>query len=91
MESRPPSPNPLPPSLLEYWEIQYGPEWFAASEQTPAQRFEELEKQLANYLALGGSLAPEPDPQSPFYDPEASGPRPVDGRTGLRSVWIRDL
>jgi hypothetical protein len=90
MEPQSPQFDPIPPSLQAYWEIQYGPEWFAASEQTPAQRFEESAKQLANYLALGGSLAPEPDLQSPFYDPETPGTRPVDGGTGLRSVRIRD-
>ena len=37
---------------------------------TPEQRFEESGKLWELYLAMGGSLDPEPDPQSPFYYPE---------------------
>jgi len=37
---------------------------------TPAQRLLESGRLWALYLALGGSLDPEPDPQSPFYFPE---------------------
>jgi hypothetical protein len=42
-------------------------EWYALS---PAERFRESEKLWETYLALGGSLEPEPDTQSPFFDPE---------------------
>lgn len=34
---------------------------------TPAQRLIETTKLWEFYIALGGSLEPEPDPQSPFY------------------------
>ena len=34
---------------------------------TPAQRLLETTKLWQLYLSLGGSLDPEPDPQSPFY------------------------
>ena len=34
---------------------------------TPVQRIMETTKLWKLYLALGGSLDPEPDPQSPFY------------------------
>ncbi len=34
---------------------------------TPANRFLETTKLWKLYIALGGSLDPEPDPQSPFY------------------------
>ena len=34
---------------------------------TPAERFSETTKLWKLYIALGGSLEPEPDPQSPFY------------------------
>ncbi len=34
---------------------------------TPAERFSETTKLWKLYIALGGSLDPEPDPQSPFY------------------------
>ena len=36
------------------------------------------------YLALGGSLDPEPDTQSPFFDARAPRPRSAHGRTGVR-------
>lgn len=39
-------------------------EWLKLS---PAQRISETTKLWQLYLALGGSLDPEPDPQSPFY------------------------
>jgi len=38
---------------------------------TPSQRILETTKLWQLYLALGGSLDPEPDPQSPFYFQEA--------------------
>jgi hypothetical protein len=79
------------PTAQEYWDIQYGPEWTEWISLTPAQRFSESERLLANFLALGGSLDPEPDPQSPFYDPKAPVSRPVDGGTGLRNVRIRGV
>ena len=34
---------------------------------TPAQRVQETTKLWQLYLALGGRLDSEPDPQSPFY------------------------
>ena len=34
---------------------------------TPAERIAESGKLWKLYLSLGGSLDPEPDPQSPFY------------------------
>lgn len=34
---------------------------------TPAQRILETTKLWEFYIALGGSLDPEPDTQSPFY------------------------
>ena len=36
----------------------------------PAQRIQETTKLWQLYLALGGNLDPEPDPQSPFYFPK---------------------
>ena len=58
-------------------------DWFSL---TPQQRWEESARLWIVYLDLGGSLDPEPDTQSPFFDPEAPGTRPVDGRTGLRVI-----
>jgi len=43
-------------------------EWMSL---TPSQRIKETTKLWQLYLALGGSLDPEPDPQSPFYFQEA--------------------
>jgi hypothetical protein len=56
-------------------------EWYAL---TPQQRWEESQKLWMTYVALGGSLEPDPDPQSPFYDPETWRPEPPDGRPGMR-------
>jgi hypothetical protein len=58
-------------------------EWYS---MTPMERWEESGKLWEVYLAMGGSLDPEPDTQSPFFDPEEQGARPVDGRTGLRVI-----
>jgi len=63
-----------------------GPEWADWYRLTPEQRLRESEKLWRNYLALGGSLDPEPDTQSPFFDPEEEGARPAHGRAGLRVV-----
>jgi hypothetical protein len=59
-------------------------EWAEWYRLTPAQRWLESEKLWQTYLALGGSLDPEPDSQSPFFDARAPRPRPAHGRTGLR-------
>ena len=63
-----------------------GPEWAEWYRLTPQQRWTESEKLWLTFLALGGSLDPEPDTQSPFFDREAPGPRPAHGGTGLRLV-----
>ena len=59
-------------------------EWVAWYRLTPVQRWMESEKLWRTYLALGGSLDPEPDTQSPFFDAHAPRPRSSDGRTGVR-------
>lgn len=58
-------------------------EWYAL---TPLERWHESAKLWETYLAMGGSLDPEPDTQSPFFDPETPYTRPVDGRSGLHLV-----
>ena len=63
-----------------------GDEWAEWYAMTPAQRFEESSKLWQTYLELGGSLDPEPDPQSPFYDPEEWRALAADGRAGVRLV-----
>jgi hypothetical protein len=54
------------PEVLDWWSL------------TPAQRFQQFEELFNTYLALGGSLEPEPDSQSPFYFGET--PRPARRR-----------
>ena len=44
-------------------------EWQEWAKLTPMERFRQSEKAFAQYLAMGGSLDPDPDPESPFYDP----------------------
>ena len=61
-------------------------EWQAWAELSPCERFRESERLFAHFLAMGGSLDPDPDPTSPFYDPEASSSGPAYGRPGLRVV-----
>jgi len=39
-------------------------EWYRL---TPAERWREAERLWEAYIAMGGSLDPEPDTQSPFY------------------------
>src|ERR1700756_5703833 len=62
------------PEVLEWWSL------------TPAQRFVESQKLWATFLAMGGSLDPEPDWQSPFYFAETSHPRPAHWRSSVHSV-----
>jgi hypothetical protein len=63
-----------------------GAEWAEWYLLTPLERWRESAKLWQDYLALGGSLDPEPDTQSPFFDAEAPGARPADGRPGVRIV-----
>ncbi|HTD67396.1 MAG TPA: hypothetical protein VK846_12785 [Candidatus Limnocylindria bacterium] len=49
-----------------------GGEWAEWYRLTPVQRWLESEKLWQTYLALGGSLDPEPDTQSPFFDARAA-------------------
>jgi hypothetical protein len=62
--------------LIDEWE-----EWYRL---TPLQRWEESQKLWPTYFALGGSLDPEPDSQSPFDDPEAWRQGAAHGRPGVR-------
>ncbi len=62
------------------------PEWSAWYQMTPEERWNESAKLWHRYIEMGGSLDPEPDTQSPFYDPQTSGRSPADGRPGVRVV-----
>ncbi|HWD92047.1 MAG TPA: hypothetical protein VG938_06830 [Verrucomicrobiae bacterium] len=61
-----------------------GDEWAEWYRLSPIERWLESEKLWQTYLALGGSLDPEPDTQSPFFDARASRPLPAHGRTSVR-------
>lgn len=63
-----------------------GPEWAEWYGLTPQERWEASERLWADYLALGGSFDPEPDTQSPFFEPDAPGPGPAHGWPGLRVI-----
>ncbi len=59
-------------------------EWAEWYRLTPIQRWLESEKLWMTYLALGGSLDPEPDTQSPFFDAKEPRARVAHGRSGVR-------
>ena len=61
-------------------------EWLEWRRLAPAERMRESQKLWAQYLAMGGSLDPDPDPTSPFDFPELRGPCPSDGRPSLHFV-----
>ena len=63
-----------------------GGEWAEWYRLSPAERWLESERLWEGFLALGGSLDPEPDTQSPFFDPRAPRAGPADGRAGVRVV-----
>ena len=63
-----------------------GEEWAEWYRLTPAQRWEETCKLWQIFLELGGSLDPEPDTQSPFFDAQAPRGVPADGRPGVRVI-----
>jgi hypothetical protein len=47
-------------------------EWKEWLDLTPLARFRRSEELFAQYLAMGGSLDPDPDPTSPFDDLQTS-------------------
>jgi hypothetical protein len=61
-----------------------GSEWAEWYRLSPVKRWLESEQLWQTYLALGGSLDPEPDTQSPFFDSQAPRTRPAYGRPGVR-------
>ena len=70
-------------SMIQAEEL-VGAEWAEWYRLTPMQRWRESQKIFAHYLAQGGSLDPDPDPDSPFYFPEEWRPELAHGRAGLR-------
>ena len=61
-----------------------GAEWAEWYLMPPERRWQESQRLWVTYLALGGTLDPEPDTQSPFFDERAPRPIPPDGRPGMR-------
>ena len=59
-------------------------EWAEWRKLTPEQRFLESMKLWETYPALGGSLEPEPDSQSAFFDPEEWRENFAHGRPSMR-------
>lgn len=60
-----------------------GDEWEDWYRLTPSQRWSEFTKLWEMYLEAGGSLDPEPDSQSPFFDEEEWRAGLADGRSGV--------
>ncbi len=69
-------------------------EWAEWYRLTPAHRWLESEKLWQTYLALGGSLDPEPDTQSPFFDPKGArqtSPKQRKIEQTVRLQWSAEL
>ena len=66
-----------------------GGEWAEWYMMTPEQRWEESMKLWPVFLALGGTLDPEPDPQSPFFDADEWRALYADRRPGVRVLRSR--
>ncbi|REJ89809.1 MAG: hypothetical protein DWQ34_18920 [Planctomycetota bacterium] len=61
-------------------------EWAEWYRMTPQERWAAQDQMWATYLALGGSLDPEPDTQSPFFDADEWRELSADGGTGVRAL-----
>lgn len=59
-------------------------EWLDWYNLSPIERWEHSTRLWETFLALGGSLEPEPDTESPFFHAASWRPAPVDGRPGVR-------
>jgi hypothetical protein len=66
------------------FEVLCGGEWAEWYALSPQQRWQRSQQLWESFIYLGGSLDPEPDTQSPFYDPEAQGSSASYGRPGMR-------
>jgi hypothetical protein len=63
-----------------------GSEWAEWYRMTPLERWNASQQLWETYLALGGSLDPEFDSQSPFYTPDEWRELFAHGRPGVRVV-----
>jgi hypothetical protein len=62
------------------------PEWLEWYQLEPIERFRCSAQLWEVYLAYGGSLAPEPDTQSPFFDPEEWNSLFANGGPSMRII-----
>src|SRR2546421_4693920 len=68
-----------------------GEEWAEWYRLTPRERWHESEKLWLTYLSLGGSLDPEPDTQSPFFDSAESRAGVADGRAERAALLEKEF
>lgn len=61
-------------------------EWAEWYRLTPQERWAENAKMWETFLLLGGSLDPEPDTQSPFFDAQEWRSVTGHGGTGVRAI-----
>lgn len=73
----------MKPEFFEFNELA-DDEWLEWYRLSPEERWDQSQKLWETFLWLGGSLEPEPDTQSPFFDPEARRSVPPHGRAGVR-------
>ncbi len=62
------------------------PEWAEWYLLSPAERWQCSQQMWQSFLDLGGTLAPEPDTQSPFFDEDEWREMSSDGGTSLHIV-----
>ncbi|MDX2150672.1 MAG: hypothetical protein SFV54_08050 [Bryobacteraceae bacterium] len=63
-----------------------GAEWAEWYFLTPEERWRESSRLWEMYLAMGGTLEPEPDTQSPFFNADEWRALSADGRASVRVV-----
>ena len=68
-----------------------GDEWAEWYRLTPQERFRQSMLLWDTYLALGGTLDPEPDTQSPFFDADEWRQSVTHGRPGVRVLRRRGV
>jgi hypothetical protein len=62
------------------------PEWAEWYSLSPEERWRYTSSLWSEYIALGGSLDPEPDTQSPFFNAEEWRGIASHGRAGMRDL-----
>jgi hypothetical protein len=63
-----------------------GHEWAEWYRMTPRQRWNASLLLWEQFILLGGSLDPEPDTQSPFFDPDEWSEISSHGRSGMHII-----